>query len=630
MSITTLGLYESVVQQDRPSGWWGLDTAGPTADDSGNGGTLTAVGTPADTATLLPAGETGSATGCRDFNGSSGAYTAAATAFLDLADTFTLELVMKPDIVTGTGTLLSKGTNGYQLRRNTTGLELHKEGSGQIVATTGLTLAAGSTYHVVVAKNGSTSAKIWVNGIDRSGTVTDRTCADTATALNIARKSDASDWFDGKLDEVAVYPYPFTADMALTHYNAMNTGTFGQQLLGSNTYPRFKMEVAWASPPTALYPLFQDVTSYLREVSTTRGRNFELDRIETGTMQFSLANRNREFDDTYASSPFYPNVKPTRVVRFRAQIGSSQVYEIFYGYTEGHPLRRYGNGRDSAAEFTAADVYKALALDKITTETVRSEEYTGARITAVLAAVSGLRSSVDTGQSLIVADDLNQANRLEHCLTVAETEGGVMYAKPSGIVRFEDRHNRVKNERTVRASYGQGSATYPAVVFEPQGDEARLFTAAAVTAPSGNIHTAVNTAAEAEHFKRTKELTTLHAVENDAQSMAEAYANRYSTPRTRIPQLTVKPAAHTAPSTMWAQVLSHEISHRIKSVEIPVGAASEVQREHFIEGIRHQVTPSEWSVTFSVSPAELDSGFWLLGTGELDTASGLLNTVLGW
>ena len=73
MSITTLNLYESLLQHDRPLAWWGLDTADPTADDSGHGWTLTAVGAPANAASLLTRGDSG-ASGSRDFGGAADAY----------------------------------------------------------------------------------------------------------------------------------------------------------------------------------------------------------------------------------------------------------------------------------------------------------------------------------------------------------------------------------------------------------------------------------------------------------------------------------------------------------------------------------------------------------------------------
>lgn len=635
MSISTLCLWESVVQDDRPVGWWGLDTADPTVDDSGNGGTLTAAGSPSNTATLLPAGETGGSTGARDFNGSTGAYTAADSAFLDVADAFTLELVVSFDSVAGTDTLLSKGDNAFQLQRNGTGLLLAKQGVGTILSTTGITLATSTVYHVVACKDGADGAWIYVNGVDRSGSVTDRTCENTATSLHIARKSDSTDYLDGKLDEVAIYAYAFTADMVDTHYEAMSAGTLGAQVGGATAatrMPRVKVEIAFDSNPRDTYQRWRDVTSYCRGLSCSRGRNLELERTEAARGTMILSNRGREFDDTYTGSPFYPNVKPTRAVRVRAQINTSQAYDVSWGYTEGHPIRRPHSGKDSFVDIQWVGPFKGLALDKITESTPRPEELSGGRLSAVIGDVAGLSYTGDAGQSYIVATDLEQANRLEHALAVVETEGGILFEAGDGTLTFQDRHYRILNEASVRAVYGDGGGSeIPVTLMEPQTDEARIFTAAAITPASGNIQTSEDTSASDTFFKRTKELATLHAIDTDAAAMANMYANRYSTPRSRIAALAPIPQNRSASAEAdWKTVLGTELSYRIQSKERPIGDTSVVTRDHFVEQISHHVTPQDWRVSFSVSPAELDSTYAIVGTAIVGDTAGADNAIIGW
>ena len=633
MSISTLCLYESVVQADRPTAWWGLDTADATVDDSGNGGTLTAVAAPANTTTLLPAGETGGSTGARDFNGSTQAYTAADTTYLDVADSFTLELVAVFDSVAGTDTLLSKGTNGFQLQRSGTGLLLAKEGVGTILSTTGVTLATATVYHIVAVKDGATGAYIYVNGTDRSGTVTDRTCEDTATSLHIARKSDSSDYLDGKLDEIAIYAYPFTSDMVATHYEAMSAGTFGELVANSTVLPRYKIEIAFDSNPRDTYQQWTDVSSYVRGFQCQRGRNVELERTEAGRANLILSNRDREFDDTYTGSPFYPNVKPTRALRIRAQIDTSQAYDVWWGYTEGHPIRYPAFGTDSVVEIQATGPFKGLALDKINESTARPSELSGTRLDELIGGVAGLRYSGSTGQSLMVSVDLDQSNRLEHALAVAETEGGILFEAGDGELVFQDRHYRILNESSVRYIMGDGGGSeIPVSIAEPLTDEARLYTSAAITPASGNVQTAEDTTASDTFFKRTKELSTIHDSDLDALAMSQMYANRYSVPRSRIPSLA--PIPQNRPSTAvadWKTVLSTELSYRVSSKIRPIGGDdSAVTREHFVEAVAHNATPQDWRVVFSVSPAEPDSTYWILGTGELGDSSGATNTVLAW
>jgi hypothetical protein len=198
-------------------------------------------------------------------------------------------------------------------------------------------------------------------------------------------------------------------------------------------------------------------------------------------------------------------------------------------------------------------------------------------------------------------------------------------------VTFQDRLHRTRYETTVRATYGDGGgAELPMKHLEPRTDEARLFTAAAITPASGNVKSSLDIANSLQFFVRTKEVTTLHASDNDAQAMAEAYSLRYSTPRTRIPQVQVQPAAYSTPSTMWATVLGHELSHRIRTVERPIGDTTAVTRDHYIEGISHAITGQDWIVTFSVSPAELDGEWALADVALADVLSGTTTCRAGW
>lgn len=856
MSITTLALYESLLRHDRPIGWWGLDTADPTEDDSGHGYTLTAVAAPSNAASLLTRGD-GGASGCREFDGSTQAYyvngtiyadpsappafhaavtveatatsltlvtpagvlandllifsmthdTAAATvtaapsdwtqigttvgtgnvavatyklvpstalaprdytwtwsasadlrgillvyrgadtgvsglvydsgrqstasgtqhastsetcpvqsravlfwadsdttaditpesvdlipraalhnpedgaqtrmigidypvaaagtvsktattniastptvtlitfgspqvvvedALDTLAETVSIHAIISPDTVAaGTRTILRKrGAYGLQLNGATVEF-VYTDGGAVDRTITGPTVSASTTTHLVVVDDGTT-IHFYKNGVETTSARTGTAGYTTNTNRLVigAHHTGAvyEKFFDGKLDEVAIWNAPLTDQMVSAYFTAFNAGTFGTAMGDGNTrLPRIKLEMAFASAPTDECLVYEDVTSYLRgtvRIGTRRGRNFELDRMETGRMDFGLASNEREFDPAYTSSPFYPNVKPTRAVRFRAQATTDGVvYSRFFGYSEGWPIRRAQGGVDQIATFTVAGPFKALSLDKVDTPTARPPEYAGARLEALLGQIPNLQTSLETGQSLIAAADLEGVNRLEHAQAVAETDGGVLFEDGAGVLTFQDRHYRTKNERTVRATYGDGGgAEIPLEHQEPELDEARLFTAARITGADGVVSAATDDDAALDHFTRTKDLSTLHQLVNDTQAMAEAFALRYATPRTRIPQVRVRPQT----LANWATVLGHEISHRIKTVERIGGDGSAISREHFIEGISDAISPMNWAVEFSVSPADLDGDYWLLGTGELGDTSGLTSTALGW
>lgn len=849
MSITTLSLIESLIQHDRPSAWWGLDTADPLVDDSGNGYTLTALAAPTNSASLFTRGDTG-ASGCRDFNGTTQGYftNGKVTAVADGPPAFhassegeatastTLTLISPDGIQVGdlilyiainataaatvttaptgytqVGSTLNAGshaaavykktavqadtvpqevkiiwnsaddllggmlvyrgldtgvsglifdsgqqatssdtfhfttTESYpdaarqvviwtkdiysQLNPDITGktqristyhhgnlstelqvvdYEQPLAGSGRRNATTtdatqlgafiltfgsprkvlddtfdtitgGLciyatinvdtvaagsrtilykqgawilqvdtatvrfwyhdgtafrshnaspTLSTGTTYRIWVKDDGS-NITFFINGtkttVARFNALPYATNTNRISVAHFWNGAAASEFLDGRIDELAIFTAPLSDQQILAHETAATAGTFGGYIHRdtSGKFPRVKLELATDSKPTDYCHVFSDVTTKTRinpGITCQRGRNFELDRMGAGTMSFVLANRDRSFD----------SLKPRRVVRLRAQTAiDGVVFPIFFGYTEAPRHGRPGSGLDQTVQLTATDAFKAISLDKINDTFVRSSEMPGARIAAVLESVTSPPAAIDAGVHEIVGDDLQGINRLDHCQGVAETDGGVFFADARGRYVFQDNQYRSKFERTVRATYGgeNTTATYVCKEFEPEVDETRLYTAAAVTPASGVVQRMENAAAALEYFPLTKEVSTLHSVDSDALAMATHIVNAYSAPLVRVLTLSVQPIHHPMPTTptVWAVVLGHEISHRIKTIEKMTGG-SEVPREHFIEGITHTITGSDWIVGLPVSPTELEGKFFIVGTSQIGDA----NAVIGW
>lgn len=124
---------------------------------------------------------------------------------LHLGDTFSILVYGKPNTVSANRGIVSKGNKGFYLRVGSTGkLELLKSQTATIVAATE-TLTAGTAYQLCATKSGAT-VKLYVNGADKTGTVTNATIEDNAIALNIGGDSQFStERFDGWLQYVAIF-----------------------------------------------------------------------------------------------------------------------------------------------------------------------------------------------------------------------------------------------------------------------------------------------------------------------------------------------------------------------------------------------------------------------------------------
>lgn len=79
--------------------------------------------------------------------------------------------------------------------------------------------------------------------------------------------------------------------------------------------PYVVTECAFASQPADTTPVWTDISTYVKEIHTKYGRTNPLEDVDAGTAQYILDNRDRRFEPLYASSPYYPNIRPLKRIR---------------------------------------------------------------------------------------------------------------------------------------------------------------------------------------------------------------------------------------------------------------------------------------------------------------------------
>lgn len=225
-----LGGYRAHVLADNPVSYWRLgESSGTLADDAVGANDGTYVNTPTlGVAGLLSGGDTDTAA---SFSNSQSEYVDVPDhASLDLGDSFTLEAIIKPSSngVSGVKGIVSKGKDGYYMRLNAGRLQLVKSQTVDVaIASVGTALTADQTAHVLIAKDGS-DVRLYVNGVDTSASVVNATIVDNALPLSIGADhsvfSVRSEYFDGVIDEVAVYDYALAPAPILEHANARSGG----------------------------------------------------------------------------------------------------------------------------------------------------------------------------------------------------------------------------------------------------------------------------------------------------------------------------------------------------------------------------------------------------------------------
>lgn len=125
----------------------------------------------------------------------------------------------------------------------------------------------------------------------------------------------------------------------------------------ANRLPSVTYQVAFTSPPLTLGPAWEDLSSRLRELGTRRGRAYEFDRVETGTMSGRLSNNDAELTPANTASQYAP-ILSTRPVR--AILQWEIPYDAFRGITEGFPQTYQSFGKDAFVQLQAADLFYGL------------------------------------------------------------------------------------------------------------------------------------------------------------------------------------------------------------------------------------------------------------------------------
>ncbi len=223
---TTYGSHLSYMEEvlaDSPHGYWRLGEASGTlaADASTNGND----GTYKNSVELgLPGGLVTDADTSASFNTGSTLekdhVLVPDSGSLDLGDTFSLAAWIRRDGTGLTDCILDKGEGSFIFRFDGEDhLLLRRNGVANIAKSTTKITDAGWHY-VVATKNGAT-VKIYIDGVDVTGTVTNSTCVNNAVALTIgASNAGEEDFFRGGIDEVAVYPAVLSAGRVQAHYEA--------------------------------------------------------------------------------------------------------------------------------------------------------------------------------------------------------------------------------------------------------------------------------------------------------------------------------------------------------------------------------------------------------------------------
>lgn len=215
------------------AGYWRLgEGSGSVACDSSAGarnGSYQA-GTTLSLAGAL-AGDPDTAAG---FNGAGGWVSVPDSPAFASGDRFSVEAWVRRGSVSGTESqvVASKQSGSWVLMFNSTNrLVLRRAKVADVAASTRTVTDTAGWHHVAATKDGS-AVHLYLDGVDVTGTVANQTMSNNTQPLAIGQSSSTA-YFDGAIDEVAVYAGALTANQLASRYKAGAAAAAADPVIGA-------------------------------------------------------------------------------------------------------------------------------------------------------------------------------------------------------------------------------------------------------------------------------------------------------------------------------------------------------------------------------------------------------------
>ena len=184
---------------------------------------------------------------------------------------------------------------------------------------------------------------------------------------------------------------------------------------------------------------FFDITDRLVSVSTSRGKNTALDRIDAGQLNLVVDNYDRLFDPLYVDGFYFGQLIPGKEIRI-----SSNGFPVIYGYVDDLDIV-YEPGNRSVVSFQASDALSNLTINNLP-EVFPDVELSGARVTRILdlpeVAWPADKRSIDTGNSFMSDTDISEGTQaVAYLQLIATSEAGEVFVSKDNKFVFKARNS---------------------------------------------------------------------------------------------------------------------------------------------------------------------------------------------
>lgn len=350
-----------------------------------------------------------------------------------------------------------------------------------------------------------------------------------------------------------------------------------------------------------------DISDYVRYVNIDRPSSRETFRYTAGSLSVTLDNRDARFTPANTTGAYGTLVKPDVDVLVDA-IWDTVTYNLFFGRVEDWQDDYPSVGYDAVTVMTALDPLATLGewsglVD--VDEEAASEEASDVRIEKILDAAD----FPDAQRAIMAGDEhlqrvVSEGNSLDLINLVCDTEGGAYWYDPSTTVSavggfvFESRTALAVNTRslTSQATFDDSTGIGFRDLSTSSGREQWIRSAEVTRVGDDRIW---SLGSGGPRWRRTNLLNaSAVGLINIGRWVVKrgSIDNQY-----RITGISIDPVV--APTAAWPKALGLRMRDRV-SIDVTIPASGfQLERDVFIDGISHTISPMQWSTTFGLASA---------------------------
>lgn len=372
------------------------------------------------------------------------------------------------------------------------------------------------------------------------------------------------------------------------------------------------VEVFWDN--ASWYDISDDVR--VMTLQTSQRQRLRND-FDPGSLVLQLDNSSRTYDPLYADGPYYGYLKPNRQIRVTFDSATStRTDQVWWGVTDRFAIDFDRSNRDSVVTLTCRDAMGVWAMSQVpfgylTSDVLdtswsiiqRANTYTG--ISSYLPNSTGPGWGTPIARFSNTWDDTVDHNVLEEVRRLMDVEQGYMASQRNALgVYLYARNWFLENSRSVTSQFSVGAGGLPVQQISPLFDSDEIITAVSMTDDQGNGTVSIDTAGESTYGPRYPAVnySSLPALETEyLTGAAAAILAVRATEEFRIDQLVIKPASDPDWLT-WA--VDVDLLDRVTVTYTPLSTGDPVTGDYFVDGITHQITPGDWTMSLSLMQAD--------------------------